>query len=141
MASHNPERVMSFLQLLNVFLRSVSGPETSSCMKVPVPNSINCGACKRSFCNWSKLMFRFTFKTLRDFDLEMSFSRASKLTSLFKLAKLRTSNEVKLSGKQLNQWPPRSSIPFSWISSSVMFLQEIVLFFFFYNMVNKKKKT
>lgn len=66
---------------------------------------------------------RLTFRTFSDLHRETRLSNASKSTSLVKVAKLRISNEVKVSGKKLNQSPPRSIIEFSCMSNSVKFLQ------------------
>jgi len=121
-ATHNPERVWRFLQFLNAFPSSEDCCAVSSCENEPVPSSPNWGAWTRSFCNCSSVTLLLTFKVFNDLHLLTSFSSASKFTSLWRLAKFNTSNDVKLSEKQLNQLPFLSSMPFSCMSSSVKFL-------------------
>lgn len=88
-----------------------------------MPSSTSWGAFSSSFCNCSKEIFLLTFKTLNALHLSTNLSRASKVTSLFKQAKFSTSKDTKVSGKQLNHPPPKSSMPFSCMSSSVKFLK------------------
>ena len=125
LASHKPERVCRFLQFLKAFSSSACWLAVSSCVKVPVPSSANWGAWLISLCSCSKFMLLLTFKTLNDLHRLTSLSRASKLTSLLRLAKFSISSDVKVSGKQLNQQPLLSSTSFSCMSSSTKFLYQI----------------
>lgn len=120
--SHKPERLRKCLHLLNALSRSVLCHWVDDCRNEPVPNSVSWGAEISSSCNCSKVTFLLTFKILNDLHLRTSLSRESKVTSLFRLAKFSTSNDLKFLGKQFNQPPPRSSMPFSCMSSSVKFL-------------------
>lgn len=120
--SDKPERVFRFMHLLKAFSSSEYWQAGCSCKNEPVPSSVNRGAWISSLGNCSKVIFLLTFKTFNDLHLLTSLSRASKLTSLLKLAKFSTSNEEKFSGKQLNQLPLLSLRSFSCMSSSVKFL-------------------
>ena len=97
---------------------SDSGSWTSD----PIPKSASWGARVSILCRASRGTERFSFKLFRLGDLATSLSRAPKLTSPLRQAKLRETSDVQLSGKQLSHCPLWSSTSFSCRSSSLRYL-------------------
>ena len=118
------DRHWSDLQLLKATWRTVACSGIKSSEKQPVPKCVSCGALNISWCSCTIEILLFSLSSFRDWHRATNLSSASIFIGHSKHSKLRHSNVVVVSGKQLNQSTPPSVISSSFRSSRLNCLQK-----------------